>query len=600
MKNKINVFGLVMTLFFVSLNAKTPYFHYSDGERKYFELDTRYIFVSIANEKTADILGLKQQDFRIDDAQKNNKRTDYRKRFWAEVRVEDNLSDEEYLAKLSEIKNKGDDIITAPYFRNQYTDRIGLSNFLYVKLKSLSDTVLLKQKIQKEHAVIVRQNEFMPLWFIVGVSANSKYNAMELSNKFSESGLFEYADPALMNIIKKSCSNDTHFGNQWGLRNTGQHGGTIGVDVKACSAWQVSTGSGVVVAIVDDGIQLDHPDLVANTNSVLSYNATTKSSPQVTYSTHGTLCAGIIGAARNTIGIAGLAPNSKLMSISVDKDGATALDDLAAGILWAAQNGADVISNSWHTTNPIQIIENAINQAVTQGRMKNGVRLGCVVVASSGNEGDSTVYSPAHLPNVIAVGAVDRCGIRSGRINIVPNSCDPWPSGHASNVGTALDVVAPGTRIHTTSYLNTYREVNGTSYAAPHVAAVAALMLSVNPNLTHQQVKTIIESTARKVGPYTYSNNPNVRPNGTWNNQTGYGLVDAEAAVKKAICMLPTATVSGTINTDRTVYGSSITTSGTTTVQSGRKLTLTGCNSITINDGFTVQSGASLDVKAGP
>ncbi|MCL2722701.1 MAG: S8 family serine peptidase, partial [Treponema sp.] len=569
MKNKTNIIGLMIFMFFASLNAKTPYFHYVNGEKEYFELDTRYIFVSLANEKTANVLGLKQQAFQIDDARKSNQRTDYNKRFWAAMRIEDNLSDKAYLAKLSEIKNKGEDIIAAPYFRNQYLNGIGLSNFLYVKLKTLSDTVMLKQEAQKERAVIVRQNKFMPLWFIVSVTANSKYNAMELANRFSESGLFEHANPDLMNIIKKDCSNDSLFGSQWGLSNTGQLGGTVGGDVKACNAWQVATGSGVIVAVVDGGIYLDHPDLIANTNSALSYNATTGVSPQdaiYNYGYHGTMCAGIIGAARNTIGIAGVAPDSKLMSIAADHGLPTFSEALANGIRWAVDNGADVISNSWSSPSHIPVIADAINYAVTQGRLRNGVRLGCVVVGSSGNNNASTVNFPARLPNVIAVGAVDRCGIRSGNITFAPNSCDPWPQGNNELLGSAfgadLDVVAPGTRVHTTNPPGRYPEFSGTSAAAPHVAGAAALILSFNPNLTHKQVKDIIELTAQKINTYTYFIPADTsRRNGTWNQLVGYGLLDAGAAVEMArsLCMLP-STYSGTTNVDTTVYGGHITT----------------------------------------
>jgi subtilisin family serine protease len=346
---KIDVFGLTMFLFFVTIVAQTPYFYYIDGKKEFFELDTRYIFVSVAHESMADILGLRRQVFQIDAVKEDNQRTDYNKRFWAEVRVEDNLSDEAYLAKLSEIRNKGEDIIVAPYFRNQYLDKIGLSNFLYVKLKSLSDTILLKQEIQKQHAIIVRQNKFMPLWFVVSVSANSRYNAMELASHFSESGLFEHANPGLINTIRTNCANDTHFGSQWGLKNTGQHGGVIDVDVRACDAWQVTGGVGVIVAVVDEGIELNHPDLRGNTDSLLSYNSTTRMSPQdAIYGSHGTSTAGIIGAIRNNAEcIAGLAPDSRLMSISALFGTAMIADDLANGIFWATENGADVINNSW-------------------------------------------------------------------------------------------------------------------------------------------------------------------------------------------------------------------------------------------------------------
>ena len=107
-----------------------------------------------------------------------------------------------------------------------------------------------------------------------------------------------------------------------------------------------------------------------------------------------------------------------------------------------------------------------------------------------------------------------------------------------SNYGSELDVVAPGVNIPTTDLLGNsgYAPTDynlafeGTSAACPHVSAIASLILSINPNLTNSQVSDIIESTARKIGGYSYNTNIN-RPNGTWNNEMGYGLVNAEAAV---------------------------------------------------------------------
>ncbi|MBO7464848.1 MAG: S8 family serine peptidase, partial [Bacteroidales bacterium] len=111
-------------------------------------------------------------------------------------------------------------------------------------------------------------------------------------------------------------------------------------------------------------------------------------------------------------------------------------------------------------------------------------------------------------------------------------------SGMGSANGDNLDVMAPGDNIYSTSTDYTgYKSDAGTSYAAPHVSGIAALMLSVNPNLTGQQVRDIIETTAQKIGSiyeYPYSNSSQ-HPNGTWNFDMGYGLVDAYAAVQKAV-----------------------------------------------------------------
>ena len=354
------------------------------------------------------------------------------------------------------------------------------------------------------------------------------------------------------------CVNDTYFTQQWGLNNTGQSGGTSGVDIKACDAWQISTGNNVTVAILDHGIDLTHPDLAGNIHP-LSYDSENRTSPSIIRGNHGTACAGIVGAVRNNnVGISGVAPNCRIMSISssLDLNTLNIQQHLAAGVNWAWQNGADVISNSWGS-NALQgsFITDAINNALTQGR--NG--RGCVVVFASGNNNVSTVNYPASLPNVIAVGAIDKCGIRSGRIDIVPNSCDPWcPScDPGSAYGTSLDVVALGTNVSTTdrqgnagyNYATSDHnnpaysdypnrdytgKFGGTSAACPHVSGVAALILSVRPDLTQAQVRQAIESTCTKLPGYSFSNNSS-HPNGTWNNQVGHGLLNAYAAVHSVI-----------------------------------------------------------------
>ncbi len=120
------------------------------------------------------------------------------------------------------------------------------------------------------------------------------------------------------------------------------------------------------------------------------------------------------------------------------------------------------------------------------------------------------VYPANSNDKIIVVGSIKSIGLRD----------------YDSCFGTKLDVVAPGNNILTTSYNNTLINIRGTSFAAPHVAGIATLMLSVNPHTNVKQVSDIIEKTAQKLDNDTNTNTPN-RPNGTWNNETGYGLVDA-------------------------------------------------------------------------
>jgi subtilisin family serine protease len=573
--------------------TKTPHFYYYGGERQYLQLNTRYMFVSMANEgivnMIASLSNVKHQPLRVDIPEEmqstRSRAVTAHQRFYTVLSFDEEMSEEAYLTKLLEISSLSPDLIVAPYFKNRYSDRIGLSNFFYVKLNDLNDIELLKEKAEKKQTIIVHQNEFMPLWYVLSVTESSNYNAMEMANHFHRSRLFQFAEPDFIVEDEFHCANDQHFGRQWGLRNTGQFGGMGGFDIRACDAWQISTGSGVIVAVLDNGIDLNHPDLRTNIHP-LSFDSESGTSPQRLLGTHGTPVAGVIGAVRNnTIGIAGVAPNSRIMSVSNSLAGTPlSRERRANGINWAVQNGADVINNSWGSATRHQILDDAINNAVRNGR--NG--RGTVVVFSSGNDNSGTVSYPASLPNVIAVGAISPSGQRKS-----PTSCD-GETWWGSNFGTMLDVVAPGVLIPTTAMGGGYMQnFNGTSSAAPHVAGVAALILSVNPTLTAQQVRNIIESTAQRIRPDLHLfSTVQGRPNGTWNNQVGHGLVNAFAAVSAA---------GGndvnfndrTVSSNQTVTGWNIF-SRNITVISNATLTFNANSMVTIDAPFTVNNNSQL------
>jgi len=416
-------------------------------------------------------------------------------------------------------------VYEAPFYVNSAGEEAPLTDQFYVKLKNKGDVKLLEQ-LAKEHSVVIKgHNTFMPLWYTLGATSQSKGNALDLANVFYESGFFAASEPEFLFEIKTNCAYDPLFTSQWGLLNTGASFWTAGIDIKACGAWTCTKGdSAIIVAVVDDGVQLDHPDLPNMT--ALSYDAHTGTSPSVLRGSHGTPCAGIIGAAHSGIANAGVAPNVKLMSVSIAYgSGGSTPAAFADAINFAWQNGADVISNSWYydawwTT----VIEDAIADAIEYGRGGKG----STVVFSAGNT-DGAITNPAGLnPDILVVGAGSPCGERKS-----PSSCDgeSWWGG---SYGTQLDVTAPGVLVPTTTIYSGYTYTfNGTSAAAPHVSGVAALLYSLNPDLTREDLVDIIEQTAQKVGSYTYSTTTG-RPNGNWNNEMGYGLIDAEAAVNLA------------------------------------------------------------------
>ncbi len=389
------------------------------------------------------------------------------------------------------------------------------------------------------------KDEFTENQFLVKIENISTHQLFSLINELGKNKNVEFAEPNFTRFLKPHTS-DPYFSSQWAINNQGYLGGTVDADMDVDNAWAFASGQGVKIAIIDEGVELTHPDLVANL--LPGYDATGNSSngaPNIsTDDSHGTNCAGIAGAvANNNKGTAGIAYNSKIIPIRIAySNGYPLYDDrrkwiaqdswIKNGINWAVNNGAEILSCSWGGGTPSSTITNAINNAVTNGRNLKG----CIVFFSTGNENSSVIY-PAKLPNVIAVGASSMCDERKS-----PTSCD-GEDGWGSNYGNELDIVAPGVKIYTTDItgwagydIGDYNsEFNGTSSACPNAAGVAALILAINPNFTQTQVRQILESTTDKIGNSTYLYNPSQYPNGTWNNQVGYGRLNAYKAVAKAI-----------------------------------------------------------------
>ena len=213
-------------------------------------------------------------------------------------------------------------------------------------------------------------------------------------------------------------------------------------------AWSHSTGEGIKVAIIDEGVDLNHPDL--STNLINGYDATNRSSAGHPSGddAHGTACAGIVASvANNSTGTAGVAYNAKIMPIRIaysfnyrgQSYWNTSNSWIADGINWAVDNGANILSNSWGGGSPSNLITDAIDNAVINGREGKGA----LVLFAAGNANSAVSY-PATLSQVIAVGASSMCDERKS-----PNSCDGeywW----GSNYGTDLDILSPGVKIYAT------------------------------------------------------------------------------------------------------------------------------------------------------
>ena len=414
--------------------------------------------------------------------------------------------------------------IVYPCYKNEGGQDVIPTSYIYVQLKSKSDLSLLSTMAQKNRCVIIKQNKYMPLWYTLRIGRDTGYDAVELANMMMETKLFANAYPAFE--VTPAISYDTHVLDQWGLYNSEYEN----IDISASEAWNYATGRGITVAVIDNGVDLNHEDLYNNLLPI-SYDAASSSSPSIIHNiaadgSHGTICAGIIGAVRNNDkGIAGVAPDVNLMSVSVEYGKGDIENQLAEGIIWAYQNGADILSCSWCGSTPSPIIEQAIDRALVNGR--NGKGSIMVFAAGNGFIGPPVLFPANYKEDVIAVGNIRKSGI--------------W--NETSAHGDKLLVCAPGTDIFSTLLYDTYGDKDiyleahprddisntGTSFACPHISGTIALMLELNPDLTISQIREILAQTAKKVGHLPYSTS---KTYGKWNEFYGYGVVDAAKAVK--------------------------------------------------------------------
>jgi subtilisin family serine protease len=309
--------------------------------------------------------------------------------------------------------------------------------------------------------------------------------------------------------------NDEYFPNQWHLHNTGQSGGTPGADIRAPEAWEITTGDpNIVVAVIDIGVDSKHPDLIGSL--VPGYDfwdlddlPDPANGPE---EAHGTMCAGLIAAqGNNGIGVVGVAYNCKIMPIrhGAYMGGQISGEEEVTAFRWAAANGADVISCSWGVVNPIT--HSGVKDVTKLGGIGREGK-GCVVVFAAGNQLGRipSTSSPAY-PEVIAVGATDHNDVRYDYSDygpeldlVAPSGCDGTFVG-CSPMVTLWSTDQPGeggwSVINSDPNILDYTEyVGGTSASCPIAAGVAALVLSVEPNLTDDEVRYFLERSAKDLG----------------------------------------------------------------------------------------------------
>ena len=321
--------------------------------------------------------------------------------------------------------------------------------------------------------------------------------------------------------VSEFTPNDPEFAIQWGLHR-----------INAPRGWEIMRGSpSITVAVLDEGVELGHPDLDVHPQS---WNASTDTPDGSPTGNHGTACAGIIGARiDNMTGVAGVAGGVRTMAIAT----ATWADvDIVEGLYFAADNGARVVSMSfgvypsWMVWD-FDIIRDALQYAHDKG---------LVLVAATGNEDIPQSRFPGSDARTLSVGGSNRSDERK---RVGDTSSEPfWGACY----GNDIDVVAPCLEIPTTDRLagagyavgDYFDRFNGTSSATPHVAGLAALLFSMRPNLTNVDVRSLIESTCDKISPatYVYANVAH-KTSGTWNAEVGYGRINVERALLAACAL---------------------------------------------------------------
>jgi subtilisin family serine protease len=446
-------------------------------------------------------------------------------------------------------------------FAIKYSDGIlqGLTNQIFFKLKRSVNYFEIEQILKSFAISKIEPTIFNDSIFIITLPSGSTINSLEFSNLLFEKGIVEFAEPNFIRYLFPTTS-DPYYPQQWAIHNNGQFGGTSGADTKVQEAWTFTKGSSCIkIAVLDVGVDLTHPDLQVNLLTGYDETGLWSNGGARGNEAHGTCVTGIISAIENYSGVVGIAPLCKIIPIRIAIEDAfgnwiTTDNQIASGFYHAWHDAnADIINNSWGGGSPSTTVTNSINNAIINGRNNKG----CIVVFASGNFNSSVSY-PGTLENVISVGASSMCDTRK-RSSSNPNLLNPGVSPDSqgvscdnenwwgSNYGNELDIVAPGVHIYSTDIqgvngynsngninTNYYDLFNGTSSATPHVSAILALILSVNPALTQSQARQVLESNTDKIGNYTYSASTG-HPNGTWNAEVGYGRVNAFKALSALI-----------------------------------------------------------------
>lgn len=350
-------------------------------------------------------------------------------------------------------------------------------------------------------------------WFVFEIDPT--FDVDSVINDFKKSPYIEKVEPCQIIKQEYDTPDDPYFPLQHALEY-----GTTG-DINILDAWDYQTGrADVLVAVVDGGVDNTHNDLVGRWVTGRDvYDDDSNPYPETTWEydrSHGIKVAGIIGAQHNSIGIAGIMHNCRIMPVKMANElGEIVSNCVGPAIEWAYDHDADIINCSWGGYK---------KNSAEQEAIFNAYQLGVVIVASAGNGNTEDEHFPSNYTGVLSVGASDLQDYRA-----------TWTGG-GSNYGDYLGLVAPGsdTATYSTGVDQSYGYFGHTSCAAPHASGVAGLILSesrdLELNLTNDDIRHILQLTAEKVHPELYSYD--VSGKYGWNKYVGYGRLDAKKSLE--------------------------------------------------------------------
>jgi len=419
-----------------------------------------------------------------------------------------------------------------------FVDRSGstqvATDLLTVKVDPQLSPEAAQQRLADDGLRVVRRITFAPNTY--EVHPVNQYPLREIVARLQEQRAYVYAEPNLLGVLSgRALPNDPSFKRQWQLRNTGSGGGTANADIHALQAWELTRGVGpnrpVRIAVIDNGMQVSHPDLkdgivggghfasqAGGSAEFIPYEA---GDPDFPDGNHGTFCMGMAGARMNNHrGVCGSAPECHLLAIACLNDQVGTQTTLARAVAFAADpsgenpdltaaDGADVIVSSlgpngadWDLTS---VLDEAIRFATTNGR--GGVGTPIFWAVSNGFVELARDEVSSH-PNVIGVGRSTRNDLDDG-----------------SAFGDRLAFLAPGVDVFSTMSNGRYDKWTGTSFAAPLAAGVGALVLSRFPDLTPQQLRDRLLNACDKIGNVQYDANRH-------HKDYGFGRINAARAVQ--------------------------------------------------------------------